>query len=125
MCYNLNYMNLNTDTKIFLGIGLITVFIIIVASLLLTGQSKPVTLDNSVYDTKVLVRKDSNIQQFKGAKLTLVEFSDFECPACKTAHPMVNNLLKKYKGKVNFVFRHFPLPQHKQAKLAAQVAESA
>jgi protein-disulfide isomerase len=56
------------------------------------------------------------------AKVTIVEFSDFECPFCGRATPTVEEVLKKYDGKVRFVFREFPLPMHKSAKKAAEAA---
>lgn len=57
------------------------------------------------------------------AKVTVVEFSDFQCPFCAKGADIVNALKKKYKGKVKFVFKHFPLPFHKQAEKAAVAAE--
>jgi protein-disulfide isomerase len=57
------------------------------------------------------------------AKVTVVEFSDFQCPFCAKGADIVNALKKKYKGKVKFVFKNFPLPFHKQAEKAAVAAE--
>jgi protein-disulfide isomerase len=56
------------------------------------------------------------------AKVTIVEFSDFECPYCSRATPTVEAFMKKYDGRVRLVFRQFPLPMH---KLAAKAAEGA
>jgi protein-disulfide isomerase len=56
------------------------------------------------------------------AKVTIVEFSDFECPFCGRATPTVEQLMKKYDGKVRLVFREFPLPMHKSAAKAAEAA---
>ncbi|MCY4513027.1 MAG: thioredoxin domain-containing protein [Bdellovibrionales bacterium] len=53
------------------------------------------------------------------APVTIVEFSDFQCPACAGASAFVKNILKKYEGKVKLVYRHFPLSFHKMAKPAA------
>ena len=53
------------------------------------------------------------------AKVTIVEFSDFQCPFCAKGAEIVEKLKKKYSGKVKFVFKHFPLPFHKQAEKAA------
>lgn len=58
-------------------------------------------------------------------KVTIVEFSDFQCPACKAAQPLVKQLLQTYKDNVKFVYRNFPLPQHQYARLAALAAETA
>lgn len=56
------------------------------------------------------------------APITLVEFSDFQCPACRVAHPVLSAIADKYPGQVRVVFRHFPLPQHEHAEVAARAA---
>jgi protein-disulfide isomerase len=64
-------------------------------------------------------------KQGSGA-VTLVEFSDFQCPACQSVHLPLKQMLAKYEGKVQFVYRHFPLTSiHKNAQLAAQASEAA
>lgn len=58
--------------------------------------------------------------------ITLVEFSDFQCPACQSVQEPLKQILAKYEGKVSLVYRHFPLTTiHKNAQLAAQAAEAA
>jgi protein-disulfide isomerase len=59
------------------------------------------------------------------AKVTIVEFSDFQCPYCSRAAEVVHQIKNKYGDKVRFVFRQFPLPMHQQAHLAAQAAVAA
>lgn len=56
------------------------------------------------------------------AKVTIVEFSDFQCPFCSRAADTVGELKKKYGGKVKIAFRHFPLPMHAQARPAAEAS---
>lgn len=58
------------------------------------------------------------------APLTLVEYSDFECPFCKKGFETVQDLRKKYEGKIRFVFKHLPLSFHKQAMISAQYYEA-
>jgi len=56
--------------------------------------------------------------------VTIVEFSDFECPYCKRmADTLEKDVLTKESGKVHVVFRYFPLPMHPWAKDAAEIAE--
>ncbi len=56
--------------------------------------------------------------------VTIVEFSEFQCPACKHfAMKVVPEILKKYEGKVQFVYKHYPLDFHEYALSAAVVAE--
>ena len=60
------------------------------------------------------------------ASLTLVEYGDFECPNCKQAAPVVKLLLERFAGRVQFVYRHFPLEEvHPHALHAALAAEAA
>ncbi len=60
------------------------------------------------------------------AKVTVVEYSDFECPYCSRGADAVNELKKRYEGKsVRFVFRQFPLGFHKKAQLAAEASLAA
>jgi protein-disulfide isomerase len=58
----------------------------------------------------------------EGAKVTIVEFSDFECPFCARAEESVNQVMEKYAGKVRLVFRHFPLNFHPNAPKAAEAS---
>ncbi len=60
-----------------------------------------------------------------GAPITIVEFSDYECPYCKRAEPVVKQILERYPEQVRFVYRHFPLGFHAQAKGAAEAASCA
>lgn len=59
------------------------------------------------------------------AKVTIVEFSDFQCPYCSKAAEAVTEIKKKYGDKARFVFRQFPLSFHQQAHLAAQASLAA
>ena len=55
----------------------------------------------------------------------LVEYSDFQCPACAAYFPMVEKLFKENANNMLFIYRHFPLTQHANAIPAAQAAEAA
>jgi protein-disulfide isomerase len=60
------------------------------------------------------------------APVTIVEFSDFQCPYCHRIEPTLKELLAKYQGRVSLSFRDFPLRQiHPQAELAAEAARCA
>jgi protein-disulfide isomerase len=61
----------------------------------------------------------------KDAKVTLVEFSDFQCPYCSRAATAMQDLKKKYGDKVHFVFRQFPLSFHQNANISAQASLAA
>jgi protein-disulfide isomerase len=59
------------------------------------------------------------------AKVTIVEFSDFQCPYCAQAHETVHQLRERYNDQVRIIFRHFPLAFHEHARIAAQAAAAA
>jgi len=59
------------------------------------------------------------------APVTIVEFTDFQCPACAAMHPVLDEVLKSYGNKVRFVVRDFPLNQHEWARKAAEAADAA
>ena len=59
------------------------------------------------------------------APVTVVEFTDFQCPACAAMHPVLEEVLKSYGDKVRFVVRDFPLSQHENAQKAAEAANAA
>ena len=59
------------------------------------------------------------------AKVTIVEFADFECPFCGRAMEVLDRLLAMYPGQVRLVFRHFPLSMHPRAPKAAEASACA
>jgi protein-disulfide isomerase len=83
--------------------------------------------DANIVGDKVLVRPNSYMTGSPTAKVTLVEFGDFQCPFCGQAYPVVKAVTDKYGANpnFNFVFRNFPLPQHPNAPEAAEAAEAA
>ncbi len=67
-----------------------------------------------------------HIRGDKNAAVTIIEWSDTECPFCKRFHPTVQEMLDTYKGKVRWVYRHFPLRQlHSKAAKEAEATECA
>ncbi len=115
---------MSNEAKVLIGISIATIAIVIGASVLVGGKS-PSEDAAPIANTEALIRSDSHVEGEKNAKVTIVEFGDFQCPACGAAHPVVAQILREYQGKVTFVFRNFPLPMHKNAQTAAEAAEAA
>jgi len=61
----------------------------------------------------------------RDAKVVLIEYSDFQCPACAFYYPLLKRISEEFGDKLAIVYRHFPLPQHQNAKSAAYAAEAA
>jgi len=68
---------------------------------------------------------DSPIIGNPNAPITIVEFSDFECPFCSRVVPTVKQLLQEYPGEIKIAFKHMPLPMHKNAPLASKATIAA
>jgi protein-disulfide isomerase len=59
------------------------------------------------------------------AKVTIVEFADYECPHCKRLQPVLRQIVDEFHSDVKVYFKHYPLPQHTNARLAAEAAVAA
>ena len=114
---------MNTESKFFIGIGLVTL-VVIVAGVFFLGR-KSTSTQPVINEQKVLGTSIRNFQGNPNAPVKIVEFADFQCPACAVAHPIVKSIIAKNQDKVYFVYRHYPLSSHRNAKLAAQAAEAA
>lgn len=112
------------ETLILGGIGLVTLILLVGAAFLLGGDKTTSSEATPADSTKVVGAKRHAIGS-DSAKVTIVEFADFQCPACGAAHPIVQQVLGEYEGQVEYIFRHFPLPGHKNARIAAKAAEAA
>jgi protein-disulfide isomerase len=120
---------MSNETKILTIIGIVTAVVIIGAAFTLGGKPTQTTAQqNKVLgdsQAKILVRPDSHVTGPSNAKVTVVEFGDFQCPACGAAYPVVKQIEAEYKNKIKFVFRNFPLQAHPNAPEAAEAAEAA
>ena len=84
---------------------------------LLIAEPEPPIQAISIDDDPV--RGDAN------APVTIVEFTDFQCPSCAAMHPVLEEVLKSYGNKVRLVIRDFPLAMHANARKAAEAANAA
>lgn len=110
---------MNQESKIFVTIAALTLAIFLGAVWLLSRGGE------KVVDNRSLLGVSSQATGSATPKATLVEFSDYQCPYCAKVWPYVEDLIRKYPDKLQFIYRHFPLPQHQYAKGAAYAAEAA
>jgi protein-disulfide isomerase len=68
---------------------------------------------------------DQPTRGLQTAKVTIVEFTDFQCPSCAATFPVLERIMTEYGDRVRLVVRDFPLSQHKNAHRAAEAAEAA
>lgn len=69
--------------------------------------------------------KDDHWRGDKNARYVWVEYSDFECPFCKSIHPNLIKIMNEQKNKLAWVYRHYPLPGHPKAQKSAEATECA
>ncbi len=111
-------MRITNETKVLLGMGLITLFFLTIGVFLFSRPVKPLARER-------LIVPDTYTRGATDANVFLVEFSDFQCPACRAFKPIVDELVTNYSDRLVFAYRHFPLSQHPfgyRAALAAEVA---
>jgi protein-disulfide isomerase len=79
----------------------------------------------SFYIEDETIKNGANIKGDVNTPITIVEYGDYECPACGNSYNMVESVLKEYDGKVKLEYRHYPLPFHKFAEKASIASECA
>jgi len=111
-------MRLTSESKVLLAIVGITILVVALAAVVLTKPAPTLTKADLITSTAYT---RGNPQ----AKTYLVEFSDFQCPACLDMKPTVDEIVKTNADKLLFVYRNFPLDQHPFSHQAASAAEAA
>lgn len=104
------------------------IIVLIVAGLIgifaLTGGNKNDSSTNGSNESGGQL--SNHVTGAKESKVTLIEYGDFQCPACKSYHPLLQQLKEEYGDRVTFQFRHFPLTQiHPNAFISSRAAEAA
>lgn len=85
--------------------------------------SRPTTPTNIVVQP---VTAEDHVKGDRNAKISIIEYSDLECPFCKRIHPTIQQLVDDYDGQINWVYRHFPLASlHSKAVREAEATECA
>ena len=124
----------NTDSKQIAG-AIIIAGLIIAGAILLKGNQTVVSNNGNIPNNngnppqqqagplKPITSKD-HIWGNSNAKIIVVEYSDFDCPFCKSFHVTMKQIVEKNNGKVAWIYRHFPLPQlHPNAFKKAESSE--
>ncbi len=110
------------------AIGFVVILIGAFTAMALASRNVHVPNANSTAQNTVnfQILPDDHVRGPANAKVTLMEFGDFQCPACGAYYPLVEQLMKDFPNDLRLVFRNFPLTTiHMQALNAAHVAEAA
>ena len=102
---------------------LLAVILIVVGVVLFSNKTPSPTTDSGPPASPITAR-DHTFGPLD-AKVSIIEYGDFQCPACGLYEPVMEQLRSRYASTTLFVFRNFPLPQHGNALAAAKVAEAA
>lgn len=108
-----------------ISLALVAAAVVAVLAFALTGgDDSESDAEPASSKSERVVRPDSQkLSVAEDGKVTFVEFLDYECEACRAAHPAIEQLRETYDGKVTFVVRNMPL--HNNSQRAAQAAEAA
>lgn len=89
------------------------------------GKTNSDSTDTSATSIDTTVRADDNTKGKTDAKVVMIEYSDFQCPACALYYPVVKKLETEYADNLLIIYRHFPLKgRHANAEIAAKAAEA-
>jgi protein-disulfide isomerase len=106
--------------------GFIVVVILAVGAAAYFSNGAPTSSTNFVSTTVPPITSADHITGDANSKVSVIEYGDFECPACGEWEPLMEQLRQQYGNSVEFVFRNFPLYQiHPFAMIGAQAAEAA
>jgi protein-disulfide isomerase len=95
------------------------------AQRLRTGATVQIFLKEPVPPVQAISVDDDPARGDASAPVTVVVFTDFQCPSCAAMHPVIEETLKPYGNRVRLVVRDFPLSIHAQARKAAEAADAA
>lgn len=120
--------------KTFLIVGIVTLVIFVGGVFLFSGAGNSST-STKVVNSSLLVPQNAIVTSgfangnylpaSPSASVTLVEFGDYECPACALYSPLTKQILTDFAGKISYIFRNYPLPQHKNASISSYAVEAA
>jgi len=98
--------------------------IIILVALMTWGVKGSVSIDPP-FELDVVHPLD-HVKGNPEAKVVIIEYSDFQCPACRSYYPITKQLMAEFGDQIAFVYRHFPLTSiHMNSEFAARAAEAA
>jgi protein-disulfide isomerase len=110
------------------GIGLVVLFVGALVAMWAAGRgtSFPSPTGPTAESSTFEITENDHIYGKQDAKVTIVEFSDFQCPACKSYAPVLEQIVDEFPEDVRLVYKHFPLKTvHFRAESAARASEAA
>lgn len=115
---------MSTEKKFLIGIGLVTIILVAVGVFFLGNKGNTAQVESATVQS-VLEQQGRWTKGNPDAPVKIVEFADYECPACAAVNPIVDQVVAENQDKVYYSFRNYPLSSHLNSKIAAQAAEAA
>ncbi len=113
-----------SNKSMFLWGGVLLGIIVLVGALAIFGNGTSESGSNTTLNSSVSA--SDNTKGAENARVSIVEYSDFQCPGCASSYPMIKQLVEAFPNEVSLTYRHYPLNQiHANAQLAGQAAEAA
>jgi protein-disulfide isomerase len=116
---------MNKDTQRLLKWAAVAVLLIGSFLFIIFSSGEDTSSNDTPEDIEIIVEEGDWAKGNLEAENILVEYSDFQCPACKSRVPIVEQLMGEFGNHIKMVYRHYPLPMHSNAQLAAQATEAA
>ena len=113
------------EKKFIIAIGILTVILVVAGAFIFGKQPQQAQNSTDKADEAQLLKDAKNTKGDPNAPVRIVEFGDFQCPACAAAYPITKAVVAKNSSKVYMVFRHFPLSVHPNSQIAAKASEAA
>ncbi len=110
--------------RILFWVCFVAVLGLIMWGLIVAMNKEPGTAGSNL-GTPMDITAADHVRGPNNAPVTLIEYADYQCPACASFNPIVERLVANSSSTLRFVTRHFPLAQHRNAVAAAQAAEAA
>lgn len=116
------------NLPLLIGTLLLSLVLVLGIAVVFSGSGSTDGSSAQVVDEALLLADARHSKGPESASVTIVEFSDFQCPACKATEPLVEQVYQQHKDNIKFVYRHFPLdtlhPNARAAAIASEVAAS-
>lgn len=113
------------NLKIIIGIFVVIVAVFLLAKGGYKNTEEKVETANTGQASALEIKANDWVSGTSTAKVTLVEYLDFECEACGAYYPITTQLKEEFKDDMRLVVRYFPLPGHKNSRTAAHSVEAA
>ena len=111
--------------RILTWLGFIVIIALIIVGLVAANKKHPATTSEVAIPLPTPVTAADWTRGNPNAPVTIVEYGDFQCPACQAYYPVVEQVFDASSSTVKMIFREFPLPQHAEAIPSAKAAEAA